>query len=156
MTVNFTATVISVSDIDAARRFYEQLFGLEVYQDYGRNICFTCGLSLQQDFDWLVGLPKEKVERQSNNMELCFETEDLDGFLGKLERYPGVQRLGEVIEHGWGQRVVRFYDPDGHLIEVGEKMKMVVRRFLDTGMTLEEVSARMDVTVGDLTKLLES
>ena len=54
-------TLISVADINASRKFYEDLFGLEVFQDYGRNIAFTCGLALQQDFDWLVDLPKEKV-----------------------------------------------------------------------------------------------
>lgn len=154
--MKYTAVVISVADIAAARKFYEELFGLKVWQDYGRNICFTCGLSLQQDFDWLVGLPKEKVLTNSGNMELCFEEPDFDGFLKKMEGYPGIRRLGGVIEHGWGQRVVRFYDPDGHLIEVGEEMKTVVRRFLDTGMSIEEVSGRMDVSVGDLRKLLDS
>lgn len=154
--MRYTAVVLSVADIAAARKFYEELFGLEVYQDYGRNICFTCGLSLQQDFDWLVGLPKEKILTGSNNIELCFEEPDFDGFLKRLEEYPGIRYLGEMVEHGWGQRVVRFYDPDGHIIEVGEEMKTVVRRFLDSGMTLEEVSARMDVTVNDLTKLLNN
>lgn len=33
-------------------------------------------------------------------------------------------------------------------------MKTVIERFLATGMTLEEVSVRTDVSVGDLTKLL--
>ena len=88
-------------------------------------------------------------------MELCFETEDLDHFLEQLRRYPGAERLGDVVEHGWGQRVVRFYDLDGHLVEVGEDMGMVVRRFLRSGMTMEEVSNRMDVSMGDLKKLLE-
>ena len=60
-----------------------------------------------------------------------------------------------MVEHGWGQRVVRFYDLDGHLVEVGEDMGMVVRRFLRSGMTMEEVSDRMDVSMGDLEKLLE-
>ena len=69
-------------------------------------------------------------------------------------RLPGIDRLGTVTEQGWGQRVVRFYDPDGHIIEVGEEMKTVIERFLATGMTLEEVSVRTDVSVGDLTKLL--
>jgi len=27
-----------------------------------------------------------------------------------------------LMEHSWGQRVVRFYDPDGNLIEVGTPM----------------------------------
>lgn len=44
--------------------------------------------------------------------------------------------------------MIRFYDLDGHLIEVGEDMKMVIRRFLNTGMTMEEVSERMDVSRG--------
>ncbi|MCI9310165.1 MAG: glyoxalase [Lawsonibacter sp.] len=153
--MKFTSTVISVSDVNVSRKFYQDLFGLELYQDYGINISFTCGLSLQQEFDWLVSIPKETVMKRPHNMELAFETRDFDGFLEKLEQYPGIERLGEVIEHSWGQRVVRFYDPDGHIIEVGEDMKMVVERFLSAGMTMEEVSARMDVSIKDLTTLLD-
>lgn len=154
--MKYTCTVISVADIRAARKFYEDLFGLEVFQDYGKNIAFTCGLALQQDFDWLVGIPKESVLRKSNNAELVFEEQDFDGFLSKLREYPDIEYLGEVIEHSWGQRVIRFYDLDGHIIEVGEDMKMVIKRFLDSGMTMEEVSVRMDASVDDLTKLLNS
>jgi len=35
-------------------------------------------------------------------------------------------------------------------------MKMVGRRFLNTGMTMEEVSERMNVPIGDLERLLNS
>ena len=152
--MKYTCVVISVADINAARNFYKDLFGLEVYQDYGKNIAFTCGLALQQDFDWLVNLPKEKVLKKSNNAEIVFEEQDFDGFLNKLKEYPDIEYLGEVIEHSWGQRVIRFYDLDGHVIEVGEEMKMVIKRFLNTGMSMEEVSAKMDVSVEDLEKLL--
>ena len=154
--MKYNCAVISVADINAARKFYEDLFGLEVFQDYGINIAFTCGLALQQDFDWLVHLPKENVLTKSNNMELCFEEQDFDGFINKLKKYPNVECLGEVIEHSWGQRVIRFYDLDGHIIEVGEDMKMVIKRFLASGMTMEEVSVKMDVSIEDLTKLLNS
>lgn len=152
--MKYTCVVISVADINAARRFYQDLFGLEVYQDYGKNIAFTCGLALQQDFDWLVNIPKEKVLKKSNNAEIVFEEQDFDGFLNKLKEYPDMEYLGEVIEHSWGQRVIRFYDLDGHIIEVGEDMKMVIKRFVNTGMSMEEVSAKMDVSVEDLEKLL--
>ena len=148
--------LISVADINAARKFYEDLFGLEVFQDYGKNIAFTCGLALQQDFDWLVNLPKEKILKKSNNAEIVFEEQDFDGFLNKLKAYSEIEYLGEVIEHSWGQRVIRFYDLDEHLIEVGEDMQMVVKRFFASGMTMEEVSAKMDVSIEDLTKLLNS
>lgn len=127
--MKYNCTVISVADINAARKFYEDLFGLEVFQDYGRNIAFTCGLALQQDFD---------------------------SFLHKLKEYPNIECLGEVIEHSWGQRVIRFYDLDGHIIEVGENMKMVIKRFLASGMTIDEVSVKMDVSFEDLTKLQNS
>ena len=153
--MKYVCTVISVADIGTARKFYEELFGLEVYQDYGKNIAFSCGLALQQDFDWLVSIPKAKVLKKSNNAEVVFEEQDFDGFLNRLKEYPEIEYLGEVIEHSWGQRVIRFYDLDGHLIEVGEDMKMVVRRFLNTGMTMEEVSERMDVSIEDLGKLLD-
>ncbi len=154
--MKYSCTVLSVSDIRAARKFYEDLFGLEVFQDYGKNIAFTCGLALQQDFDWLVGVSKDSVLNQPNNMEICFEEQDFDGFLDKLKKYPHIEYLGDMIEHSWGQRVIRFYDLDGHIIEVGEDMKMVVNRFLSSGMDMEEVSARMDVSIADLTRLLGS
>ena len=152
--MRYTAALISVADVHVSRRFYEELFGLEPDHDYGINVSFTCGLALQQSFAWLAGVPEDSVARRSHNMELCFETEDFDGFLKQLDRRPDVRRLGDVVEHGWGQRTVRFYDPDGHLIEVGEDMGMVVRRFLASGMSMEAVSERMDVSIADLEKLL--
>ena len=153
--MRYCCTVLSVSDIGKARGFYENIFGLEVCQDYGRNVLFSCGLALQQDFDWLVGIPKEKVCKKPNNAEIVFEEHDFDGFLQKLKGNPTIVFLGDVIEHDWGQRVIRFYDLDGHLIEVGEEMKMVIERFISNGMTLGEVSKRMGVSVDDLLKLLE-
>ena len=58
-----------------------------------------------------------------------------------------IEYVHPVKEHSWGQRVVRFYDPDKHIIEVGENMKTVCRRFLDSGMSLEQTAERMDVPV---------
>ncbi len=152
--MKYICTVISVSDIEAAKKFYKDLFGLKIYQDYGKNIAFTCGLALQQDFDWLVNLPKEKVLKKSNNVEIAFEESDFDEFLIRLKQYENIEYLDEVMEHTWGQRVIRFYDLDGHIIEVGEDMKMVIKRFLATGMMMEEVTVKMDAFVEDLTKLL--
>ena len=154
--MKYICALLSVRDIHAAKAFYQELFGLEVAQDYGRNIAFTCGLALQQDFDWLIGVPSMHVRKKPNNMELVFEETDFDGFIEKLDAYPGIERLGGIIEHDWGQRVARFYDPDGHLIEVGEDMGMVIRRFLASGMTMEEVSVKMGASIGDLTKLLNT
>lgn len=111
---------------------------------------------MRQSFARLTGVPVDSVMRQPHNLELCFETEDLNGFLKKLSRRLDIRRLGDVTEHGRGQRVVRLYDPDGHLIEVREDVGMVVRHFLSFGLTPEQVSARMDVSLEDLKKLLDA
>ncbi|EPY2272308.1 glyoxalase [Clostridium sporogenes] len=140
--MKYSCTVISVRDITSSRKFYEDLFGLEIYQDYGINIAFTCGLALQQEFDWLVNLPKEEILKKSNNIELCFEEENFDDFLNKLDEYPDIQRLEDVIEHSWRQRVVRFYDLDEHIIEVGESMKDIINRFISSGLSMEEISKK--------------
>ena len=49
-----------------------------------------------------------------------YEKEIADSFVKKLERlYPDIEYVNRLMTHSWGQRVVRFYDPDGNLIEVG-------------------------------------
>lgn len=154
--MKFEGICIAVKDMQRAKKFYQDVFGLEVFQDYGINISFGT-LSLQQEFDWLTGIPKESIAEKPNNMELYFEEDDFDGFIAKLGQRSDIQYVGEGIkEAGWGQRSVRFYDLDGHMIEVGENMKMVVKRFLDTGMSIEETSVRMDISVADLEALLRS
>ena len=76
--------------------------------------------------------------------------------MNKLKEYPDIEYLGEVVEHDWGQRVIRFYDLDGHIIEVGEDMKMVINRFLKSGMTMEDISFEpVDTSMfGDFMQLL--
>ena len=71
----------------------------------------------------------EKVVPGGNAMELYFEDNDLDAFAEKLEASPyEIQYVNRLMEHDWGQRVIRFYDPDMHLIEVGESLEYVARK----------------------------
>jgi len=154
--MKYQGVCIAVKDVSVSKEFYQDLFELEVFQDYGINVSFG-GLSLQQDFAWLLNIPRKKVLTEPHNMELYFETNDIDGFVAKLEQRTDIRYLGDgVTEATWGQRSIRFYDLDGHIIEVGENMKMVVKRFLDSGMSIEETSKRMDVSVSDLRTLLNS
>ena len=81
-----------------------------------------------------------------NNFEVYFEEDDFDKFADRLKEYD-IEYVHPIIEHSWGQRVVRFYDPDKHIIEVGENMKIVCKRFLNSGMTPEQVAERMDVPI---------
>lgn len=63
-------------------------------------------------------------------------------FLQHLQSYEEIEYIHKVREYPWGQNVVRFYDPDKHIIEVGESMITVIKRFLASGMTVEETAQR--------------
>ena len=89
----------------------------------------------------------------SNDAELYFEEDDIDTFIEKLSNFD-IEYVHPLKVHSWGQRVIRFYDLDKYIIEVGENMVVVVKRFIDTGMTVEQVAHRMDVSI-DYINLLQ-
>ena len=62
----------------------------------------------------------QDVIYKNNSCELYFEEANLEKFVEKLETlYPETVYVNHLMTHSWGQKVVRFYDPDGNLIEVG-------------------------------------
>ena len=114
--------LIVVKDIERSRQFYHELFGLEMILDNGGNMILTEGLVLQDEKYWKEFLGRDIVP-ENNSCELYFEEADIEGFIEKLERYyPEVKYVNRLMTHNWGQRVIRFYDPDGNLIEVGTTM----------------------------------
>ena len=111
--------LIVVKDIERSRQFYHDLFGLETVLDQDGNMILTEGLVLQDEAIWKSFLGREIIS-ESNSCELYFEERDLEGFVEKLEQaYPEIRYVNRMMTHSWGQKVVRFYDPDGNLIEVG-------------------------------------
>ncbi len=111
--------LIVVKDIERSKKFYHDLFGLEVLVDFDGNMILTDGLVLQEEKYWKAFLNKEVIP-ENNASELYFEEKDIDSFVKKLEAlYPDVKYVNRLMTHSWGQKVIRFYDPDGNLIEVG-------------------------------------
>ena len=117
--MKYKGTLVVVEDCDRALKFYRDMFGLELLRDNGGNMELSGGLYLQEAGYWERFLQKRIIPR-SNQTELYFEEADIDAFVEKLERrYPKTEYVNRLMTHSWGQRVVRFYDPDGNLIEVG-------------------------------------
>ena len=111
--------LIVVKDIEKSKQFYHDLFGLETILYGEGNVIMTEGLVLQEEKIWKEFLGKEVV-REHHACELYFEEKDIEAFAEKLERlYPSVQYVNQLSVSSWGQKMLRFYDPDGHLIEVG-------------------------------------
>ena len=117
--------LIVVKDIKKSRQFYHDLFGIDLVLDNDGNMILTEGLVLQDEKIWKNFLGKDIVSK-SNSCELYFEEQDIDVFIEKLERmYPDIEYVNRLMTHSWGQRVIRFYDLDGILIEVGTPMESI-------------------------------
>ena len=150
--MKYQSTLLAVTNMERSKAFYCDLLGREVVADFDANVTLSGGITLQTMDTWKEFLNTQKVALPNNAGELYFVTEDMDAFLPHLERWQ-VQYVHRLKEHSWGQRVVRFYDPDGHIIQVGEELEQVAKRFLSQGMTLEQVAQRMDVPMSFLQTL---
>jgi len=114
--------LIVVKDIEKSRKFYHDLFDIDLVLDNDGNMILTEGLVLQDEKIWKSFLGKDIVPK-SNSCELYFEEQDIEAFARKLEKlYPDIEYVNRLMTHSWGQRVIRFYDLDGNLIEVGTPM----------------------------------
>lgn len=111
--------LIVVKDIEKSRKYYHDLFGLEMVLDNDGNMIMTEGLVLQEEKYWKEFLERDIVPR-ANHSELYFEEKNIEAFIEKLEAlYPDTEYVNRLMTHSWGQKVIRFYDLDGNLIEVG-------------------------------------
>ena len=115
--------LIVVKDIEKSKKFYHDLFGLDTILDNDGNVVLTEGLVLQDEKIWKSFLEKEVIP-ENNACELYFEESDIEAFVEKLEKlYPDIKYVNQLMNYSWGQKVVRFYDLDGNLIEVRTLMQ---------------------------------
>ncbi|WP_167958377.1 VOC family protein [Anaerosporobacter faecicola] len=138
--MKYQCTLLAVKDVAVSKKFYHDLFEQEVVMDFGTNVTFSGGFAIQQGFAELMELPTEQVLEKSNNMELYFEVEDYDQYLEMLSKRSDIHYVHPSRMHPWHQRAVRIYDPDFHIIEIGESMETVVKNLLKQGHSIEETS----------------
>jgi catechol 2,3-dioxygenase-like lactoylglutathione lyase family enzyme len=153
MKMKFKNPLIVVTDISKSVDFYKNVLGLRVIADFGANKTLTGGVCLQTCDTLKHFINAEEISFGGSDAELYFEEDDFDTFAERLKTCT-VEYVHPVKEHSWGQRVVRFYDPDRHIIEVGENIETVCRRFLDRGLTPEETAVRMDVPLEFVTSCM--
>ena len=153
--MKYTSTLIAVSDIEKSKQFYHDVLGMIVVADFGANVTLEGGIALQTVNTWRTFIRTDNVVLPHNAGELYFEEEDMDGFCDHLKTFE-ICYIHELLEHRWGQRVIRFYDPDKHIIEVGEKLDAVILRFMEQGLSAEETAVRMDIPVDIVIDCMEN
>ena len=141
--MKFICPLIVVDDIEASKKFYTEVLDQKITMDLGANVTFAESFAIQSKSTWtgFIDKPASEIRYQGNDAELYFEAPDFDASVERLKTC-GVKYVHPVKEYAWGQRVVRFYDPDMHIVEVGESMMNVCRRFKEQGMTVEEIVAK--------------
>lgn len=112
--------LLVVDDIEKSIVFYKEIFGLQVLKHFDGNVILTEGLVLQDRKIWesLIG---QIVSCGSNASELYFVENNLEEFQKKLEESSfEIEYVHKLKEYDWGQKAIRIYDLDGHMIEIGE------------------------------------
>ena len=110
--------LIIVDDIEESVRFYKDLFGLQVILKQEGNVILSEGLVLQEVDVWCDST-KIHTTPHNNMTELYFEENDMEGFIRKLESYDFcLNYVTKLTKLEGGQKLVRFYDLSGNLIEV--------------------------------------
>jgi catechol 2,3-dioxygenase-like lactoylglutathione lyase family enzyme len=155
--ITYSSAVLVSGHFDLMRRFYENVLGQAVRFDFGSCVQFECGLSIWQPAE---GHPAKnalnKMHCEGNGaLELCFEAEDFDAQAARVSEM-GVMLAHGVIEESWGQRTLRFYDPDGNLVELGESMPAFCRRLYASGLDLAEVAKKTGIEQKTVKHYLDS
>jgi len=159
MNLKNCSTVLFVKDIAVSKKFYSEILGLSIHLDFGRDVIYSCGCAIweiQKDhiIPGKLGIGHISDNR-INRFELCFETETLQQDYLHLKAN-SVEFLNEIHEEPWGQQTIRFFDPDRHLIEIGESMKQFVTRLHNSGLTIEELNKKTSVPIEEIHNLLKT
>ncbi|MGE5415430.1 MAG: VOC family protein [Acidobacteriota bacterium] len=149
MSIKLSSSVLLVEDVDKSRQFYETLLEQVVELDHGECVVFLGGFAIwDRDYanNLIFGQTKTTPHERNHDFELYFETDTLDEVFDKFKK-ANIELVHPLVEQPWGQRVIRVYDPDRHIVEIGELMTIVIKRYLDQGMTVDDVAARTSMPV---------
>ena len=141
--MKFHSPMIIVADMEKSKRFYTEILGETVQLDLGSYVVMG-GFSLMTREKWneLTGEGPVSENSSLKGFELYFEESKLDDFAASLRKHAAVPVFSPLTEAPWGQRTLRFLDPDGHVVEVAEPMEEVVLRLLASGLTVGEAAAK--------------
>lgn len=111
-----------VEDLDAAKRFYRDVFGLPLAFEGDTSAVFDFGntiinllkiTSAPELIEPAVVAPRDAGSR----VQLTIQVDDVDAMCAELARR-GVELLNGPMDRPWGIRTASFRDPGGHIWEI--------------------------------------
>lgn len=137
--VKFVCPLIVVTDINRSKIFYTELLEQTIKFDFGKNVVFNGDFAIHDLNHFKELIENREVIKQSNNFELYFENDNVDSIAMRLKN-DKVEFIHELKTQPWQQRVIRFYDPDMHIIEIGESMENVCRRLYTNSIDCKKIA----------------
>ncbi len=158
MNIKRKATIVYCKDITVSKDFYTKILGFAVEMDLTSVIFFKEGIAI-----WQVKeghLLKEKLGSNFNSgegkkFELYFEVHNWQEFVDGLKNY-SIEFLHETHQEPWGQRTIRFYDPDKNIVEIAETLEDFISRMHNEGMSAKEIAKKNEISIEEVENILRS
>lgn len=139
--MEFKGTLLVVEDIEKAKVFYRDVLDQKVTLDLKDYVALESGLALQANYAQVVGQPMNTVYG-ANNFQIYFEVQDIVKYVNRIKEDGSIHFVHDVRAYPWGQQAFRICDTDKNVIEIAEDMNVVIKRYLDKGLSVEEVSEK--------------
>lgn len=119
-----SAVTLFVEDLEAARRFYVEVFGLPVIYEDEASAVFKFGdtlVNLLQATEATELVEPAPVASPETGVRFQFTlgVDDVDAMCDELGRR-GVELLNGPLDRPWGIRTASFRDPGGHVWEIAK------------------------------------
>lgn len=119
----FYNTIVFVKDIARSKKFYTDVIGLKVLEDFQTIVFFENHFTIHNGNNLLKTIfkrpPLLNFTKGKKNIEIYFETDSIEESYNKII-VNKIKVIHPIEKQAWGQKVFRFYDPDNHLVEIGE------------------------------------
>ena len=134
--------------------FYEEILHQKIVYNFGESILFEGGFAIHLKSHFKNLICNKEIKLGNNNFELYFEFNDIETIFCELKKQQ-ITFLHEICEQPWRQKVIRIYDLDKNIIEIGESIEFLCKRMYEEGILMEEIARITNMTEEYVRNLLE-
>lgn len=121
MGIRYRHSIALVRDMEESKHFYRDILGLTIVQDFDTFVLFQEDFAIHRAdlFYEYINKPYHGEKMGRDNVDFYFTTTELSKVRDKLKESQ-VEFIHDIKQMAWGEKVIRIYDPDGHILEIGD------------------------------------